>query len=266
MGRPIHALILAALLFTVRCAIAAETPIPAPPTRWVTDTVGALNAQTLQALDARLAGYEKSTGHQVIVWIGASTGDASIEEWAVKAFEKWGIGRKGQDDGLAIFLMMTDRKVRIEVGYGLEGQVPDAIASRVIRDVITPKLKAGDVDGAVSGAVAALLAAIDGSGAVGGQAVADTTGDAAHDDHSSTPMIAFFVVFFFLFVGLLIVMAFMSAASLRSGRGTQRTRTRSSWHDNDFFGGGGFGGGGFSGGGFSGGGGSSGGGGASGSW
>ena len=99
------------------------------------------------SLDSRLADYERSTGHQLIVYIGQTTGDAPIEDWAVRAFERWKVGRKGIDDGLVLFIMAADRKLRIEVGYGLEAQVPDAIASRVINDVIVPRIQAGDRDG-----------------------------------------------------------------------------------------------------------------------
>src|SRR5262245_42523186 len=98
------------------------------------------------ALDSRLPSYERSTGHQLIVYIGQTAGDAPIEDWAVRAFEKWKVGRKGIDDGLILFIMAADRKLRFEVGYGLEPVVPDAIAKRVINDVIVPRIQSGDRD------------------------------------------------------------------------------------------------------------------------
>src|ERR1700761_324472 len=101
-------------------AICAETPIPNAPTSWVTDEAGFISGQTARNLDSRLAAFEKSTGHQVFVFIGKTTGGVPIEDWAVKAFKKWQVGRKGQDDGVVLFLMTDDRRVRIEVGYGLE--------------------------------------------------------------------------------------------------------------------------------------------------
>ena len=100
----------------------------------------------------------------MIVYIAATSGDAPIEDWAVRAFKKWKVGRKGLDDGLALFIMSKDRKVRIEVGYGLEGVVPDAIASRVINEVIVPRIQGGDPDGAVTAGIDAL------TGVIGGQA------------------------------------------------------------------------------------------------
>ena len=95
----------------------------------------------MRSLDARLAAYEQGTGHQLIVYIGATTGDAPIEDWAVRALQKWKVGRKGLDDGLVLFIMSQDHKLRIEVGYGLEAVVPDAVASRVINEVMAPRIQ-----------------------------------------------------------------------------------------------------------------------------
>jgi uncharacterized protein len=115
-------------------------------------------------LNSRLEEYERSTGHQLIVYIGQTTGDAAIEDWAVRAFKNWTVGRKGIDDGLVLFIMAADRKLRFEVGYGLEGVVPDAIASRVINEVIVPRIQAGDRDGAVTGGMDAVMTVIGGGG------------------------------------------------------------------------------------------------------
>src|SRR4029077_15366879 len=123
---------------------AAETPIPPAPTQWVTDTAGFMSPGDAQALNSRLEDYERSTNHQLIVYIGQTTGDAPIEDWAVRAFAKWKVGRKGIDDGLVLFIMAKDQKLRFEVGYGLEPVVPDATAFRIIDDVIIPRIRAGD--------------------------------------------------------------------------------------------------------------------------
>jgi len=80
----------------------------------------------------------------------------------VRTFEAWKVGRKGMDDGLVLFILVQDRKLRIEVGYGLEGQMPDAMASRIIREAITPRLSTGDWDGAVSSGVDQILATLGG--------------------------------------------------------------------------------------------------------
>src|SRR5262245_50422772 len=145
--------------------MAAETPIPPAPTQFVTDTAGFLSPSTVATLNSRLAQYERDTGHQVLVYIGKTTGDAPIDDWAVRAFAKWKIGRKGLDDGIALFIMAQDRRLRIEVGYGLEGDVPDALAGRIVNEIIVPRIQSGDRDGAVTAGVQAITSTISGQGA-----------------------------------------------------------------------------------------------------
>lgn len=151
-----------AAALTLIAALAVGAPPPPAPTRWVTDQVGFLSPAARQVLDARLEGYERATGHQLIVWIDRTLAGAALDDWAVRTFEAWKLGQKGKDDGLALFVLSDDRKIDIEVGYGLEDKVPDAIASRIIREVMAPRLRAGDQDGAVTAGVEAVLAAIEG--------------------------------------------------------------------------------------------------------
>jgi uncharacterized protein len=225
---------------------AAETPIPAPPSRWITDTAGFMSTAAARALDSRLAAYEQSTGHQLIVYIGQTTGDAPIDDWAVRVFQRWKVGRKGMDDGLVLFIMAADRKLRFEVGYGLEPQVPDAIASRVINDVIVPRIQAGDRDAAVTAGMDAVMTVIGG----GTLPAAERRGPAPQ------PLTLGQLIFFGI-IGIVILFVLVTHPSLAmfllfsilSGGGRRG--------GGDDWGGGG---------GFSGGGGRSGGGGASGSW
>jgi len=147
---------------SVLALLATAAPIPPSPTRWVDDQAAFLSPATRSALDARLEGYQRATGHQVVVWIGKTLDGTPLDDWAVRTFAAWKVGRKGFDDGIAMFILADDRAIDIEVGYGLEDKVPDAIASRVIRDVMTPRLRAGDRDGAVAAGVDAVLAAIEG--------------------------------------------------------------------------------------------------------
>jgi uncharacterized protein len=128
----------------------------------VTDTAHFMSPQAAASLDSRLQSYDQSTGHQLIVYIGQTTGDAPIDDWAVRAFQQWKVGRKGIDDGLVLFIMAADRKLRFEVGYGLEPTVPDAIASRVINEVIVPRIQSGDLDGAVTSGMDAVMTVIGG--------------------------------------------------------------------------------------------------------
>jgi len=146
----------------VLAAALAGAATPAPPTRWVEDHAAFLSDATRATLDARLEAYDRETGHQVIVWIGPTLHGAPLDDWAVRTFEAWKLGRKGADDGLAMFIFAEDRAIDIEVGYGLEGVVPDAVASRIISEVMAPRIRAGDRDGAVTAGVDAVLAAIEG--------------------------------------------------------------------------------------------------------
>jgi len=156
--------------------LAAVAPVPPSPSRWVEDQAGFLTAATRDAIDARLESYERSTGHQVVVWIGKSLQGAPLDDWAVRTFAAWKVGRKGLDDGIAMFILADDRMIDIEVGYGLEDKVPDAIASRIIREVMAPRLQAGDRDGAVTAGTDAVLAAIEGRPWTGAAATAPSTG------------------------------------------------------------------------------------------
>jgi uncharacterized protein len=145
--------------------LAAQSPVRVPPApdRWATDQAGFLSRQTVEALDARLEAYERQTGHQILVWIGRTIGEgASLEDWAVRTFEAWKVGRKGIDDGLVLFILAEDRKIRIEVGYGLEDKVPDIYAFRVIDNILAPGIRAGRPDAAVDAAVTALIGYISG--------------------------------------------------------------------------------------------------------
>ena len=228
-----------ALAWVVSAAVVAMTPVPAAPSRWVTDEAGLLSASARAALDDRLATYERATGHQVLVWVGRTTGGVPIEDFAERAFKTWQVGRKGLDDGLVLFVMTDDHATRIEVGYGLEPQLPDAIASRILREELAPGLRSGQPDQAVGAAIDSILATL------GGQ------GPAARAPRPPALSIAklLLVGLAVLAFGVLFITNPSLALSLLFMLGTGRRR-----------------GGGISGGGFRGGGGRSGGGGASGSW
>jgi uncharacterized protein len=248
------ALVVGAGALAPAAAVRAETPIPAAPEHFVTDRAGFLSTATASELDGRLQAYDRQTGHQLLVYIDHTTGGVPIEDWAVKAFEAWRVGRKGIDDGLVLFVFGDDRRLRIEVGYGLEDRVPDALASRIIRERMVPLIRAGDRDGAVRSGVDALMAAIGGEGAGGGagqQAPAHIAGWKL----VLGAIIALFVLGFLVTHPGLAWLMMMSMGGRGGGGG--------GWGG----GGGGWGGGGGGGGGgCSGGGGRSGGGGASGGW
>jgi len=148
-------IVLAALL-----AAAADAP-PAPQGH-VDDRAGWLPADKARDLDDRLTRFEQQTGHVIVVAIFPELPSPSMEEFTVRTAQAWRIGRKGLDDGVVLFVFVKDRKLRIEVGYGLDAQVPDVVAKRIIDQRITPRLKAGDPAGGIRAGVEALIAAIQG--------------------------------------------------------------------------------------------------------
>jgi uncharacterized protein len=242
-------------------SLAAGARIPPVPTRFVTDNANFLSPAARLELEQKLEGYQHQTGHQVLVWIGRTDGDSPIEDFAAEAFKSWGVGRRGLDDGLVLFVLPDARLIRIEVGYGLENVLPDVRAAQVIRDVITPRLRAGDRDGAITAGVDQLLSLI--GGGVARAAPAPLAYRQRPAPRQASPLeIAFCALVGLAFVIFLIThptMALFMLSTVFSGGRRGRY---------DGFGGGGGGGdfGGGGGGGFSGGGGSSGGGGATGSW
>ncbi|MDR3444792.1 MULTISPECIES: YgcG family protein [unclassified Dyella] len=131
-------------------------------TRHVTDLTGTLTPQQVDQLDAQLVSLEKTKGAQLVVLMVPTTQPQEIEEYSLAVAEANKIGRKGTDDGLLLLVAKNDRRVRIEVGYGLEGAVPDAATARIIREYIAPKFRTNDYFGGISDAVGALTQLVNG--------------------------------------------------------------------------------------------------------
>jgi len=141
---------------------AAEVPVPALRAR-VTDLTRTLDAGQQAALEARLAEFERAKGSQVVVLIVPTTQPETIEQYAIRVADAWKIGRRrGIDDGVILLVAKDDRAVRIEVGYGLEGALPDAIAKRIIEEVIVPRFRTGDLYGGILAGVERIIGAIEG--------------------------------------------------------------------------------------------------------
>jgi len=124
-------------------AAAADFTIPPTPDHYVVDAAGALRSATASALESELRAFEHATGHQVVVSIADTTGGVSLETYTAQTAHAWRIGRKGKDDGAVLFVFVQDRKVRIEVGYGLESALTDAASDQIIQTVIVPRMRAG---------------------------------------------------------------------------------------------------------------------------
>lgn len=136
-------------------------PVPVL-TQHVTDQTGTLTSAQVAELEAQLVALEQRKGSQLVVLIVATTGSEALENYSLAVAEKNKLGRSKVDDGLLLLIAKNDRKARIEVGYGLEGAVPDALASRVIREYLTPKFRQGDFFGGIQDSLQALTALIDG--------------------------------------------------------------------------------------------------------
>lgn len=130
--------------------------------RRVTDLTATLSAEQVTALENKLAAFETQKGSQIAVLIVPTTGPKDIAEFGIEVADLWQIGRKGVDDGVILIVAKDDRKLRLEVGYGLEGVIPDAVAKRVIAETITPYFKDGDYAGGIDAGVMQLMTLIEG--------------------------------------------------------------------------------------------------------
>src|SRR5437899_164969 len=129
----------------------ARAEVAVPPLKGhVTDLTGTLTAPQIQTLEARLRDFERSKGSQVAVLMLPTTEPETIEEYSIRVADAWKIGRARVDDGAILVVAKNDRKLRVEVGRGLEGAIPDAVAKRVVSDVIAPHFRSGDFYGAIT--------------------------------------------------------------------------------------------------------------------
>jgi uncharacterized protein len=142
-------------------AAAAEVPVPPLGAR-VTDLSATLSDSQRAALEAKLAAFEQKKGSQVAVLLVPTTQPEAIEPYAIRVAEAWKLGRARVDDGVLLVVAKNDRKLRIEVGRGLEGALPDAIAKRIVSDVIAPRFKQGDFYGGIDAGVDRILRTIEG--------------------------------------------------------------------------------------------------------
>ncbi len=130
----------------------------------VIDQTETLTASEIGALDQTLRNFEARKGSQFVVLIVPSTQPESIEQFAIRVADQWKIGRKKIDDGVILIVAKSDRKLRIEVGYGLEGALTDATSKRIIDQVIVPRFKQQDFYGGISSGVDTIIGVIDGEG------------------------------------------------------------------------------------------------------
>jgi len=286
---------LAAFLAALAAVAAlAATPVPKLETR-VTDLAGTLAAPQRDALEAKLAEFEKRRGSQVAVLVVPTIGDETIEEFSGRVADTWALGRKGVDDGVLFTVAMKERRMRIHTGRGVQGTLTDALSKRIISDIVGPRFRNGDFAGGIDAGVDAIMKAVEGEGlalpappARGKVETTSSFGDLAIFALFGIPVLgmvlrSMFGRFFgatltsgltgigaWLLLGSLAIGIIAAVAAflftLMSGAGVGRSVRRGGWGGYIPSGGGGSWGGGGGGGGFSGGGGGFDGGGASGSW
>ena len=223
------------------------------------DYAGLLAPVERERLESRLAERERATGAQVVVAIFRSLEGQSLEDFSIRLAQQWRIGQKSLDNGVILLVFVEDRKVRLEVGYGLESVIPDIVAGALIRDTLAPRFREQRYAAGIEAATDAIYARITGEPAGKPQAGRGRGGPTPVDPASLLLMLLIFGVF-----GVAILSAMRNASRRAYTAGPSGWRS----HPPIFYGGGGWSGGWSSrgGGGFSGGGGRFGGGGASGSW
>lgn len=256
------------LLFCALPAFAAEVLPPAPP-KYFNDYAGVVSPEVAGRLNKTLEDFERSTSSQVVVVVYPKMqSDSSIEDYTIRVLESWkeGVGQKGKNNGAVLFVFIQDRKMFLQVGYGLEGALPDALAKQIIENEIKPRFREGDYNGGLTAGVNAVMGAVRGEYKGTGRTVNE--GRVQHRQNGGGALV---VLIFFGILGLILLSALRRANSgtvyRRRGYSTWGGWGGGGWTGGGWGGGGGGGGwSGGGGGGFSGGGGSFGGGGAGGSW
>jgi uncharacterized protein len=151
------------LVIAILLAAAAQLAVPAPPTRRINDYAGALTAAERDRLERKLAERERTSSNQVVVAIFRSLGGENLEDYSIRLAQAWRIGQKGLDNGVIFLVFLEDRKMRLEVGYGLEATLTDATASSIIRDVVAPRFRERRFAEGIEGGLDAIAATLAGT-------------------------------------------------------------------------------------------------------
>ncbi len=244
----------AILLLVFGFRLLADEVIPPAPTAYFNDYAHTVSTATAAQLNQTLQHFERQSSDQILVAIYPKMqSNSSIDDYTVRVAQAWRVGQKNKNNGAVLFVFVQDHKMFLEVGYGLEGVLPDALCKRIIDEEITPRFRAGDFDGGLTAGVRAILAAVKGEYKGTGTTVAE------RQIHSTNSVVVPIAIIFLV----LIFFVFLRGGNFVSGYSCWVMGGSGSYGG---WGGGSSGGGGFGGGGFSGGGGGFGGGGAGGSW
>lgn len=247
----------AILLLVCGLSVFGAEVIPPAPAQYFNDYAHVVSPTVAAQLNQTLENFERESSDQILVAVFPKMqSDSSVEDYTVRVAREWKVGQKDKNNGAVLFVFVQDHKMYVQVGYGLEGVLPDAICKRIIDDQIAPHFKTGDFNGGLVSGVQSIIAATRGEYKGTGRTVAESRGNSS--SNSGPAIIPL------LFIGFVFLIILMSAIGGRRRRGF--FYTGGGWGGGGWSSGGSSWGGGGGGGGFSGGGGSFGGGGAGGSW
>ena len=181
---------------TALLGAAAQRPIPELWGVRVHDEAGALRQSTVETLEQQLQAYEDSTSNQIAILIVHSLDNEILEHYTLRVAEKWKLGQEGKDNGVLLFIDVNDHRIRIEAGYGLEGVLTDVQCNRIIRNDMAPLLRKDDFDGAVTGAVMAIIQSI------GGEYHANPLSEINWENIFQNVVYGFFLFLMMVFTGL----------------------------------------------------------------
>ena len=209
--------VLLALLTTLALAVPALAQTFPPLAGRVVDAAQVLGPSPRAELAARLRALEAQTSHQLVIATVPSLNGHTVEDYANRLFRAWGLGGKDRNDGVLLLVAPTERKLRIEVGYGLEGVLPDAIAKIIIEEFMVPQLRAGRIDAAVTAGVDKITDVISGRGAEIRQIAQARAAPASHD-RSATSSMPWGVMMFFALIPVLVMVGIFFPSPARRQR------------------------------------------------
>lgn len=200
-GLTLRGIIFQLILLSASFAVHAQLAVPPLDNRRVHDEAGVLSAQNIQTLELQLKLHEDSTGNQIAILIIRSLNGESLEEYSLRvAHDVWKLGSEKNDNGVLLLVAIDDRKMRIEVGQGLEGVLTDALCSQIIRNEMTPEFRREDYDAGVLLAIHAIVQAI--AGEYTAEETFEESSDWGTGDRIFSGLFIFLILGFFTFAGL----------------------------------------------------------------
>src|SRR5437867_942379 len=207
-------LVLAAVVFLFAINTRAAEVIPPKPDRYFNDYAGVVSKEAAQRFNEQLAQFERETSNQVVVAVFPKMqSDSSIEDYTQRVAQAWGVGQKDQRNGVVLFIFVADRKMYIQVGYGLEGALPDITAFDITEYRIKPHFRSADYEGGLAIGIDLICKAIRGEYKGSGQTVAERRGN------TGAPSLLFFIIFVIVLIVISRVVRRLAGYGYSSGRG-----------------------------------------------